>query len=46
MSLLATTDDAEQVARSWMEKRYGDKLGKVSSSKSWGKEGSGPSRQG
>ncbi len=29
MSLLATTDDAEQVARSWMEKRYGDKLGKV-----------------
>ncbi len=29
MSLLATTDDAEQVARSWMEKRYGPKLGKV-----------------
>ncbi len=29
MSLLSTTDDAEQVARSWMEKRYGSKLGKV-----------------
>ena len=29
MSLLASTDDAEQVARSWMEKRYGSRLGKV-----------------
>ncbi len=29
MSLLATTDDAEQVAMSWMQKRYGNKLGKV-----------------
>jgi hypothetical protein len=29
MSLLASTDDAEQVARAWMEKKYGDKLGKV-----------------
>jgi len=29
MSLLASTDDAEQVAHSWMEKRYGSRLGKV-----------------
>ena len=29
MSLLASTDDAEQVARAWMEKRYGSRLGKV-----------------
>ncbi|MDG6989353.1 MAG: hypothetical protein JRN21_08560 [Nitrososphaerota archaeon] len=29
MSLLATTDDAEQVAKSWMEKRYGKRLGRV-----------------
>ncbi len=29
MSLLATTDDAEQVATSWLEKRYGNKLGRV-----------------
>ena len=29
MSLLATTDDAEQFAKGWMEKRYGKKLGKV-----------------
>lgn len=29
MSLLATTDDAEQVATAWMQKRYGKKLGKV-----------------
>ncbi len=29
MSLLATTDDAEQVALSWMQKRYGNRLGKV-----------------
>ncbi len=29
VSLLATTDDAEQVAKSWMEKRYGKRLGRV-----------------
>lgn len=29
MSLLATTDDAEQFAKGWMQKRYGKKLGKV-----------------
>ncbi len=29
MSLLATTDDAEQVAKVWMEKKYGKRLGKV-----------------
>ncbi len=29
MSLLATTDDAEQMALSWMQNRYGKKLGKV-----------------
>ncbi|MDE1858118.1 MAG: hypothetical protein KGI26_03510 [Thaumarchaeota archaeon] len=29
MSLLATTDDAENVARAWMQKKYGKKLGKV-----------------
>jgi hypothetical protein len=29
MSLLASTDDAEQVAHAWMEKRYGSRLGKV-----------------
>lgn len=29
MSLLATTDDAEQAAKAWMEKKYGKKLGKV-----------------
>ncbi len=29
MSLLATTDDAEQFAKGWMERRYGKKLGKV-----------------
>jgi hypothetical protein len=29
MSLLASTDDAEQVARTWMEKRYGKGMGKV-----------------
>jgi len=29
MSLLASTDDAEQVARTWMERRYGKGMGKV-----------------
>lgn len=29
MSLLATTEDAEQAAKAWMEKKYGKKLGKV-----------------
>lgn len=29
MSLLATTDDAEQFAKGWMQKRYGKRLGKV-----------------
>ena len=29
MSLLATTDDAEQMALGWMQKRYGNKLGRV-----------------
>lgn len=29
MSLLATTEDAEQVARAWMQKKYGKRLGKV-----------------
>lgn len=29
MSVLATTEDAEQAAKSWMEKKYGKKLGKV-----------------
>ncbi|HKT22155.1 MAG TPA: hypothetical protein VJR06_06070 [Nitrososphaerales archaeon] len=29
MSLLATTDDAEQVALGWMERRHGKKLGRV-----------------
>ena len=29
VSLLATTDDAEQVAKSWMQKRYGKRLGRV-----------------
>ncbi len=29
MSLLATTEDAENAAMAWMEKRYGEKLGKV-----------------
>ena len=29
MSLLATTDDAEQFAKGWMQKRYGKKLGRV-----------------
>jgi hypothetical protein len=29
MSLLTTTDDAEQVATTWMQKRYGKRLGKV-----------------
>ena len=29
MSLLATTDDAEQVAKAWMQKKYGKKLGRV-----------------
>lgn len=29
MSLLATTDDAEQFAKGLMEKKYGKKLGKV-----------------
>ncbi|MDG6983125.1 MAG: hypothetical protein JRN28_01005 [Nitrososphaerota archaeon] len=29
MSLLATTDDAENVARAWMQKKYGKKLGRV-----------------
>ena len=29
LSLLATPDDAEQVAKAWMERRYGKKLGRV-----------------
>ncbi|MCL4355950.1 MAG: hypothetical protein JRN56_01230 [Nitrososphaerota archaeon] len=29
MSLLATTDDAEQVAKSWLQRKYGKRLGKV-----------------
>jgi hypothetical protein len=29
MSLLATTDDAEQVAKAWMAKRFGRRLGKL-----------------
>ena len=29
MSLLSTTDDAERVAKSWMQRKYGSKLGKV-----------------
>ncbi len=29
LSLLATTDDAEQFAKAWLQKKYGKKLGKV-----------------
>ena len=29
MSLLATTDDAEQFAKAWLQKKYGKRLGKV-----------------
>lgn len=29
MSVLATTEDAEQAAKAWMEKKYGKTLGKV-----------------
>jgi hypothetical protein len=29
MSLLATTEDAEQAAKAWMEKKYGKRLGRV-----------------
>lgn len=29
MSLLATTDDAEQVAKAWLQKKYGKRLGRV-----------------
>lgn len=29
LSVLATTDDAEQAAMAWMEKKYGKRLGKV-----------------
>ena len=29
MPLLATTDDAEQVATAWMKRKYGKKLGRV-----------------
>jgi len=39
MSLLASTDDAEQVALSWMKKKYGDKLGKVKFTEVMGENG-------
>ncbi len=29
MSLLSNTEDVEQVARAWLERKYGKKLGKV-----------------
>ncbi|MDG6899126.1 MAG: hypothetical protein JRM91_01415 [Nitrososphaerota archaeon] len=29
MSLLATTEDAEQVAKSWLQRKYGKRLGKI-----------------
>ncbi len=29
MSLLATPDDAEQVAKAWMQRRYDKRLGRV-----------------
>lgn len=29
MSVLATTEDAEQVASAWMQRKYGRRLGKV-----------------
>lgn len=29
MSILTTTDDAEQVAKAWMQRKYGRRLGKV-----------------
>lgn len=29
MSLLATTGDAEQVAKTWLQKKYGKRLGRV-----------------
>ncbi len=39
MSPLATTDDAEQVAMSWMQKRYGNKLSRVKCVKVMGDSG-------
>ena len=36
---MATTDDAEQVALSWMQKRYGSKLGKVRFVEAMGENG-------
>ena len=29
MSLLVSTDDVEQVARGWLERKYGKRLGKL-----------------
>ncbi len=29
MSLLATTEEAEQVAKSWLQRKYGKRLGRV-----------------
>ncbi len=29
MSLLTSTDDVEQVARSWIQRKYGKRLGKL-----------------
>lgn len=39
MSLLATTDDAEQVAKAWMQRRYGKRLGRVKFIEVMGGEG-------